>query len=56
VSIITLENAMITVFGGDDMMEFSMTMTGIVGAVICTTIVVIAVIIIKSANKELQKR
>lgn len=56
VSIITLENAMITAFGGDDMMKFSMTMTGIVGAVICATIVVIAIIIIKNANKELQKR
>ena len=55
VSIITLENAMITAFGGEEMADFSRIMTGATGGVICAVIAIIAIIIIKNANKELQK-
>jgi hypothetical protein len=54
VSIITLENAMISVFGADDGGEFSRIMVAITGAVVCAIVAAIAVYIIIIANKKLQ--
>jgi preprotein translocase subunit SecF len=54
VSIITLENAMITVFGGENQKGFSKIMTAATGAGICAAVVAIAVYIIVIANKYLQ--
>ena len=54
VSVITLENAMITVFGGEEQGSFSKVMTASTGAVICAAVVAIAVYIIVIANKYLQ--
>ncbi|MBQ9733789.1 MAG: hypothetical protein IJV74_06110 [Clostridia bacterium] len=54
VSIITLENAMISAFGVDDGGEFSRIMVAITGAVVCAIVAAIAVYIIVIANKRLQ--
>lgn len=54
VSIITLENAMISAFGADDGGEFSRIMVAATGAVVCAIVAAIAVYIIVIANKRLQ--
>ena len=54
VSIITLENAMITAFGEDDGGAMARVMVAITGAVVCAAVVAIAVYIIVIANKRLQ--
>lgn len=54
VSIITLENAMITAFGEDDGGEMARVMVAITGAAVCAAVVAIAVYIIVIANKRLQ--
>ncbi len=54
VSFITLENSMITVFGGEEKGDFLKIMTASTGAVICAAVAGIAVYIIIIANKYLQ--
>lgn len=54
VSIITLENAMITSFGEDDGGAMARVMVAITGAVVCAAVATIAVYIIVIANKRLQ--
>ncbi len=54
VSIITLENAMITSFGEDDGGVMARVMVAITGAVVCAAVATIAVYIIVIANKRLQ--
>lgn len=54
VSIITLENAMISAFGADDGGEFSRIMVAITGAAVCAIVAAIAIYIIVIANKRLQ--
>jgi hypothetical protein len=54
VSIITLENAMISAFGADDGGEFSRIMVAITCAAVCAIVAAIAVYIIVLANKRLQ--
>ena len=52
VSIITLENAMISAFGGEDMAGLLKLMTALTGAAVCTSVVAIAVFIIVISNNE----
>ena len=54
VSIITLENAMITAFGVDDGGKFAKIMVAITGAGVCAIVAAIAVYIIVIVNKRLQ--
>lgn len=54
VSIITLENAMITAFGRDDGGKFARIMVAITGAAVCAIVAAIAVYIIVIVNKRLQ--
>lgn len=53
VSIITLENAMIAAFGGENTEGFSRIMTAFTGGAICISIILIAIFII-NVNKTLQ--
>lgn len=54
VSVLSLETAMLTAFGGQDSPEFRQTVTAITGTVICALILIMAIYMIIHANKELK--
>ncbi len=55
VSMLTLETAMLTAFGGDDSPQFRAYMTGATGAAVCLFVLVMATFMIVRATKEIQK-
>ena len=55
VSVLSLETAMLTRFGGDDDPMFRRIMTGATGGGICTAVIGMAVYMIIRANKKLRK-
>lgn len=54
VSMLTLETTMLTVFGGGEKENFDRMMTGITGAVITLTVLILAVYMIVKSTKELK--
>ncbi len=55
VSVLSLETAMLTRFGGDDDPMFRRIMTGATGGGVCTAVIGMAVYMIIRANKKLRK-
>lgn len=55
VSILSLETAMLSRFGGDDDPLFRKTMNGATGGGVCTAVIAMAVYMICHANRELKK-
>ena len=55
VSILSLETAMLTQFGGDDDPLFRQVMTGATGGGVCTIVIGMAIYMIWRANKNLKK-
>lgn len=55
VSMLTLETAMLTAFGGDDSPKFRVFMTGAVGAAVCLFVLGLAIFMIARSTKEIRK-
>lgn len=55
VSILSLETAMLSQFGGDDDPMFRKAMTGATGGVVCTIVIGMAVFMIVRANRQLKE-
>lgn len=55
VSVLSLETAMMTRFGGNDNPHFRQIMTGATGGGVCTIVIVIAIYMICKANKSLKQ-
>lgn len=55
VSMLALETAMLTQFGGNDTEQFQKIMTGCTGGAVCFIILVIAILMIVRATKEIRR-
>jgi len=55
VSMLALETAMLSQFGGDDTSSFRQIMTGALGGAVCTIVLAMAVYMVWNANKKLNK-
>ena len=55
VSILSLETAMLTQFGGDDAPEFRRIMTGATGGGVCTIVIGMAIYMIWNATRQLRR-